>query len=106
MAKKLELFRVQIASHGLSETQAANLIVDLREQLDIVGVMGTYKLCWESDSQAIKLDLEKEGFTADSAAAQAAEEILELASALVTGTVEKEVRVEILWVIPAVGNHS
>lgn len=96
MPKALAWFTVRLAIQGLSENQAANLVGDLQQQLSMSQVVRHTNVCWEKETRQAIVQLDTEGLTADSAADQMAEEVLELASALVIGEIQKEIRVEIL----------
>jgi len=99
MPSDLNWFTVRLALIGVFTDQASKVVQDLQEELNMRPHLRNPQVFWETETRRVTVQVETEDLQSESAADQMAEELLEVASAVLS---EFEViRVDILSVYPS-----
>jgi hypothetical protein len=99
MAIELRWFTVRLALSGIYEKDALEAVQDLQDELNMRPHLRNSKVFWETGTRRAIIQVDDEDLDSESAADGMAEEVLEVASAVLREF--KRIHIEILDVRPS-----
>lgn len=82
MSPELRWFTVRLALQGVFEEQASEAVKGLQDELNLRPHLKNPQVSWETETRRVIIQVDTEDLKSESAAEQMAEELLEVASAV------------------------